>query len=244
MFESGQDHLGAGRYDRVQALARRQLNLEPWREQAYRQLMQAYALAGDRGNALAQFELCRAKLWDEMGVEPAAETDQLYEDIKAGRFGSITATASIHPPVRVRHNLPAGTTPFIGREIESADICRQLTHENQRLVTILAPGGMGKTRLALAAGSALLEQFRDGVTFVNLSPVTEPEGIATATVTILSMMYHHPELIDNHRGKVLDQSAHLREDIGPEAFAAAWEKGKGLDIETVVAQLRLVWTQV
>jgi hypothetical protein len=80
--------------------------------------------------------------------------------------------------------------------------------------------------------------------FLGVTSIVFPElvGGDEATVTILSMMYHHPELIDNHRGKVQDQSAHLREDIGPEAFAAAWEQGKGLDIETVVAQLRLAWT--
>lgn len=122
MVEAAQDHLQAGHYDRVQALARRQLGLEPWPEQAYRQLMLAYALAGDRGNALAQFELCQMQLWDEIGVEPAAETVQLYEDIKAGRFGMVTADTSIRSPLRVRHNLPADTMPFIGREIETADI--------------------------------------------------------------------------------------------------------------------------
>ena len=53
MSEVTQEHLQAGRPDKAQAVARQQLALEPWRESACRQLMQAYALAGDRGNAAA-----------------------------------------------------------------------------------------------------------------------------------------------------------------------------------------------
>ena len=193
MVEAAQDHLQAGHYDRVKALARRQLSLEPWREQAYRQLMQAYALAGDRGNALAQFELCQKQLWDEIGVEPAAETVQLFEDIKAGRFGMVTAEATIRSPAKVRHNLPAETTPFIGREVETADIRRQLTAEKQRLVTILGPGGMGKTRLGLTVAADLLDHFQDGVYFVDLSPVTNAEEIAPTIAAVLN--YQAPDKI-------------------------------------------------
>jgi DNA-binding SARP family transcriptional activator len=63
MFEVTEGYLRTGQLDKAQAVARHQLTLEPWREPAYRQLMQAYALAGDRSNALAQFEVCREILW-------------------------------------------------------------------------------------------------------------------------------------------------------------------------------------
>ena len=74
LFEAAQDHLAASRLDKAQAHARRQLALEPWREPAHRQLMQAFALAGDRAAALTQYETCRSLLWEELGVEPVSYT--------------------------------------------------------------------------------------------------------------------------------------------------------------------------
>ncbi len=121
MLQVAEDSLQADDYATAVTMAQRQLVLEPWREPAYRQLMQAYALMGDRSNALAQFERCREQLWAEIGVEPAPETMQLYADIKSGRVGMATAVKPITPPVKTKHNLPADTTPFIGREKETTD---------------------------------------------------------------------------------------------------------------------------
>ena len=191
LFEAAQDHLAAGRLDKAQAHARRQLALEPWREPAYRQLMQAYALAGDRAGAFAQYEAGRAALWAELGVEPAPETVALREAIAAGRYGPVAAGETIRPPQPRRHNLPAALTPFLGREIELAAIGRLLTHDGQRLVTIVGPGGMGKTRLALAVGAALLEQYEDGVYFVDLAPVERAEDILPAIAVALN--YQTPD---------------------------------------------------
>ena len=184
LFEAAQDHLAAGRLDKAQAHARRQLALEPWREPAHRQLMRAFALTGDRAAALAQYETCRALLADELSVEPAPETAALREAIAAGRYGPVATNETIRPPQPRRHNLPADMTPFLGREIELAAIGRLLTHERQRLVTIVGPGGMGKTRLALAVGAALLPEYEDGVYFVDLAPLAHatdiPQAIAVA----------------------------------------------------------------
>lgn len=191
MFEAAQDHLAANRPDKAGALARRQLALEPWREPAHRQLMQGTALAGDRAGALAQFDAARAVLWQELGVAPAAATVTLLEEIKAGRYGPAAAGETIRPPQPRRHNLPADLTPFMGREIELAQIEHLLTRERQRLVTIVGPGGMGKTRLALAAGAALLEQYEDGVYFVDLAPLTHATDIPQAVAVALG--YQPPD---------------------------------------------------
>jgi DNA-binding SARP family transcriptional activator len=184
MFEAGQDYLAAGRLDKAQAVARRQLALEPWREPAHRQLMQAYALAGDRAKSLAQYESLREALRAELGLEPAAETVSLVEEIKAGRYGRIATGESIRPPRRVNHNLPADTTPFLGRERELSRIVRLFADDQQRLVTIVGPGGIGKTRLGLAVGANMLDGYEDGVYFVDLAPVEQvadvPQAIAVA----------------------------------------------------------------
>ena len=191
MLQVAKDGLQSGDYSVAVVMAQRQLMLEPWREPAYRQLMQAHALMGDRSSALTQFERCRERLWEEIGVEPTPETIQLYEDIKSGRIGVTTAVNPITPPVKAKHNLPADTTPFIGREKETADLCTLFTQDQRRLVTIVAPGGMGKTRLAIEVGRHLLPAFQDGVTFVDLAAVTEPDEIASVIAAALS--YQAPD---------------------------------------------------
>ncbi len=191
MLEAARDCLQNGRYEKAQSIARQQLSLEPWREQAHRQLMQAFALSGDRGNALAQYNLCQEVLAEEMGIEPLAETVKLFADIKEGRYGSVDSTETLLPPLKARHNLPAETTPLIGRKLEIAQVSQLLTQERQRLVTILGPGGMGKTRLGLAVGASLLEQFRDGVYFVDLAPLAQPDEIGLAIAAALN--YQAPD---------------------------------------------------
>jgi DNA-binding SARP family transcriptional activator len=73
-----------GEYERALFHAWRQVELEPWREKARRQLMRLLALNGQRGAALAQYETCRRALAEELGVEPAQETTGLYEQIRDG----------------------------------------------------------------------------------------------------------------------------------------------------------------
>jgi DNA-binding SARP family transcriptional activator len=77
-------HEAQGAYDQARDYAVRQLALEPWWEEAHRQLMRALALNGQRGAALAQYRTCCRVLADELGVQPAPETTALYEHIRGG----------------------------------------------------------------------------------------------------------------------------------------------------------------
>ncbi len=79
-YEQRQDH------EKVQEYAAQQLVLEPWREEAHRQLMRALVLNGQRNEALAQYGNCQRILEDELGVEPTHETTTLYEQIRSGAF--------------------------------------------------------------------------------------------------------------------------------------------------------------
>lgn len=90
----------------------------------------------------------------------------------ASRFQTPTPQVKQH-----RHNLPAHTTPFVGRETELMELERLLGDTNVRLITIVAPGGMGKTRLSLQAAEYQLDNFSDGVYFVELAPITDKTGI-------------------------------------------------------------------
>ena len=81
------------------------------------------------------------------------------------------------PPLRSldRARLPIDLDPLLGRKRELGDLVRLLTRERVRVVTLLGPGGVGKTRLATEAAQELVESFDDGVTFVDLSGVRDPE---------------------------------------------------------------------
>ena len=123
--------------------------------------------------------------------------------------------------IRVDHNLPTQLTPFIGRVREVSDLSRLLTLPGTRLVTILAPGGMGKTRLALASAELALRHFTDGVHFVPLAPLTSVDQLVPAMVEHLGLhnfQDNRPpkqQLLDFLRAKqalvVLDNFEHLLE---------------------------------
>lgn len=71
-----------GDYAKAKEILHRQLELNPWREEAHRQLMRLFALDGQRSAALAQYESCRRALGHELGVEPSLETKRLYQQIR------------------------------------------------------------------------------------------------------------------------------------------------------------------
>ncbi len=150
-------HNRRGEYEQAQRYARRQTRLEPWGEEAHRQLMLALAHSGQRSAALVQYQSCCQTLMDELGVEPETATRKLYEQIRDGDLEQSTT-----PP----HNLPAHLTSFIGRETELDQIAEFLNNPDCRLLTLLGSGGIGKTRLALASAQRSLPYFSDGVWFV------------------------------------------------------------------------------
>src|SRR5437763_121258 len=78
------------------------------------------------------------------------------------------------------NNLPLQPTPFIGREKEIATVVALLHREDVRLVTLTGPGGTGKTRLGLQVAAAVSDWFADGVFFVNLAPLSDPELVIFA----------------------------------------------------------------
>ncbi|HUE89282.1 MAG TPA: protein kinase, partial [Vicinamibacterales bacterium] len=82
-----------------------------------------------------------------------------------------------------RHNLPAQLTSFVGRRQEAAEI-RQL-FGSTRLLTLTGAGGCGKTRLALHVAGELLDEFRDGVWLVDLSPLSEPDLVKNSLASVL-----------------------------------------------------------
>jgi len=83
------------------------------------------------------------------------------------------------------HNLPIQLTSFVGRARDLESLTALIG--SQRLVSLLGPGGLGKTRLSLQAGAELLTQFPDGVWFIELAPLAAPELIGEALATLFGV---------------------------------------------------------
>jgi predicted ATPase/DNA-binding SARP family transcriptional activator len=197
---------------------RRWLALDPLHEPAHRGLMRSYAWSGQRAAALRQYEECVRLLDDELGVAPEAETTALYEmirtkrleppvgivkqrrrgaaekrDMAAEEIPSLPDSTFADPQGRPAHNLPPQPTPFIGREEELAALEALLVNADVRLVTIVGPGGIGKTRLSLAAAERELQaegepggdRVAHGVYFVSLVALSSPDQIGPAIAEVL-----------------------------------------------------------
>jgi predicted ATPase/DNA-binding SARP family transcriptional activator len=172
-------YLESASYEKAQKYAHKQVELEPWREEAYRQWMLALAKGGQRSEALAQYEACRSRLREELGVEPSAETQQLYKHIRDGEITPGT-------PQKTRfHNLPAQVTSFIGREKDIEQV-KSLLEEN-RLVTLSGAGGAGKSRLALRVAEELLGNYPDGAWLVELAPLADPQMVPMIAARALGL---------------------------------------------------------
>lgn len=130
------------------------------------------------------------------------------------RFDTVTPISDIP-----KHNLPAQTTPFVGRESELKELERLLRDRQNRLVTILGSGGMGKTRLSLQIGEHLLTDYAQGVYFVALAPLNAVENIVPAIAEAVRYTFNSDgrtpkdQLLDYLREKhlllVMDNFEHL-----------------------------------
>ena len=163
--------------------------MERLSEDAHRQLMRLLYYQGKRNAALEQFQTCQHNLDEELGIEPEDETVTLYHQIKSGTLpikenvdtlNRTTAKANAdNVQIATRkHNLPENTTPFIGREQELQELEKYLAEF--RLLTIMGLGGSGKTRLAQEVARAQLNNFSDGVYFIKLAPLRDPNDIMSA----------------------------------------------------------------
>ena len=176
-------HEQRGEYSLACEYAQRQLGLEPWDEEAHRSLMQMFALNGQRNLALVQFETCQRSLKDELGVQPEPETALLYEQIRDGHLSRVEEAKTQH------HNLPAALSAIIGRDKELVEIGRKLADRSCRLLTLIGPGGIGKTRLALEAAHQNVERFQHGVYFISLAPLNSVGSVIVAVAQALGSTF-------------------------------------------------------
>ncbi|HEY2794165.1 MAG TPA: BTAD domain-containing putative transcriptional regulator, partial [Micromonosporaceae bacterium] len=143
-------------------------NAYPLRERGHVLLIQALHGAGRQADAVGAYERIRARLADELGLDPSPDLAEAYRSMLRG------ATPG---------NLRPALTSFVGR---TADLDRLVAslHE-QRLVTLVGPGGAGKTRLAMEAARTVAGDYDGGVWMVELAPVREDDAVARALADTL-----------------------------------------------------------
>ena len=166
----------------LEALCREQ----PLRERLWELLIVALYRAGRQAEALHAYTEARKRLVDELGIEPGLALRELQARVLA-QDPTLTVPG---PPARpaatgptTTGNLRAPLSRFIGREAELEHL-REAVGAH-RLVTLVGPGGAGKTRLAVEAAAILREEHRDGAWLVELAGAAAPDGVASAAAATL-----------------------------------------------------------
>lgn len=152
-------------------------------EEVAQGLIRYLALDGRQAAALAAAERFAARLLAETSLEPSAIIRDLIARVRAG------VGVDARP-----HNLPGQASPFIGREPELREIARHLADPGCRLLTLVGPGGIGKTRLALQAAAHQIGAFRHGVFLVAVAGIDRSDALAAAIAEALGLAL--PDRVD------------------------------------------------
>jgi predicted ATPase/DNA-binding SARP family transcriptional activator len=171
----------------------------PLHERLAGQLMRALGASGRQADALQVYERLRRRLADELGVDPSAELQEVHLGLLRGEFGGRA------PQPHRRTNLKAQLTSFVGRDDEVARIGKSL--EQHRLVTLVGPGGAGKTRLASEASARVVESADDGIWLVELAQVTSGSDVPQAVLGSLGL---RETLMLDRRGALTTRDAMTR----------------------------------
>jgi len=169
--------IALGRHAQVTGELERLVVQFPVRERLWRLLVLALYRDERQADALAAYRRARAMLAAELGLEPGEELRRLERAVL------LQEVPEARPPSR--HNLPAPLTSFVGREADLARLERLLGRA--RLITLTGPGGAGKTRLAVEAGTRAVERFSGGVWMADLAGIAGPELVAAQVMEALGV---------------------------------------------------------
>jgi len=204
-------YLLRGEFHQALPHARRRVELEPWQEQGHRELIRLLEATGQRNAALAQYQQCKDFVFQTLGVEPERETTRLFEQIQQTDL----STSEVR-----RHNLAQLLPPLVGRQTEMDALQTRLHSPDCRAVILTGPGGVGKTHLAIEAAKLQIDNFADGVFFVDLHALEPGHSIIPAIAEALEFTFKRGDplrtqllnyLADKELLLVLDNFEHLQD---------------------------------
>jgi DNA-binding SARP family transcriptional activator len=206
-------------------------------EEVLRAYLESLYVSGQKGQALETFTTFKNTLRHELSSEPEPSTLELFTLIQSDKplntGGSVAVKTRVTEQTKPRHNLPVQPTEFVGREIEKTKLTSLLATKAYRLVTIVAPGGMGKTRLAIEVAQTQHEQFEE-TCFVSFAAIASPDLMVYTLADALELSLFgskssQEQILDYLRNKqmllVLDNLEHLLAgiDLISEVLTAAPE---------------------
>ena len=223
--ERAERMLTLGRYEKVVTDLEPFVAAAPTRERLVGQLMTALFNAGRQAAALEVYARTRHALTEELGLDPSRELQAVMQQILRHDPAISPEVPRPRGPSDVPDagNLPLRLTSFVGRERDVVR-CAELLARS-RLITLVGPGGAGKTALGIEAGRGLAADVPDGVWLVRLAPVSEPGLLIQAVADAVGVSIeggtatHHPQdvlvsqLGDRDTVLVLDNCEHLVEAV-------------------------------
>lgn len=200
--------LALGRHAEVVGEIRALIDQHPLRERLWGQLMQALYRCGRQAEALRAFSELRGHLGEELGIEPSPELQRLEEAMLlqkpelewrgvGGRVATVTGTATNH------HNLPVPRSSFVGRDEEQRELEKLTT--TSAIVTVVGPGGSGKSRLALEVAHRLRSHHTGGTWLVELASVSEPALVGQAVAAAVGVREEPGRPLTESLANVLDR---------------------------------------
>jgi predicted ATPase/DNA-binding SARP family transcriptional activator len=186
----------------------------PYRERFRAQQILALYRSGRQSEALEAYRAARSAWMDELGIEPTPALQELERAVL--RHDPSLGAPSTAAPLSTR--LPVPPTALVGRGLEIAAVAALLRTE-ARLVTLVGPGGAGKTRLAIAVAEQLASELPDGALFVDLSATSDPELLLPTVAEALGVAEGalRDHLADRAVLLVLDNLEQLLPDVVPVA---------------------------
>jgi predicted ATPase/DNA-binding SARP family transcriptional activator len=177
----------------------------PLRDRPHGQLMLALYRSGRQAEALEVYQAFRVQLAEQLGLDPGPRLRALEMQILEQAPSLDLGPPSDHSPSQpagddvgpaeqhlgglrqLRAGVPSPQSPMIGRAMDVDVVCRLLQRTDTRLVTVTGPGGVGKTRLAVAIAQTIELSLRDGACWVELAGIMRPERVESTIVRALAI---------------------------------------------------------